>query len=201
MKCKILAGIIVFLANTAAYADKSDDLATMLSDNLGKVLISKITDFNRDGYQDMVVVTENGAEDGKYGYRRTLFVFLNDRNKRLHEIVRNDNVIACSKCSSFEPEPDPFADRNISVAGNKILITQNFDIRFHPSVAVYKFTYRPKTQTFKTVSAKHVLYELAENGKYKRHISNHVSQFGKSLDVFNPDWPQLIGIQDKFYSF
>ena len=199
MQKQILACVVGVLFATAAYADETVKVKKLLPDDVGKVLVYKSADVNRDRRKDMVVITESKTADDKYGYRRILFIFLSDKKGGLNEVIRNDKIIACSKCSSFESEPDPFSGKRLSVSDGKISVVQNFDMRFYPSVAIYEFCYKPKIRTFQTVTATHALYEQEENGTYKLHVSNHITEFGKSLDLFNPEWHKLIGIQDKFY--
>ncbi|WP_373740464.1 hypothetical protein [Neisseria sp.] len=197
MKFKFLViGVLGVILTSFSYANQKYKKSF---EHQEKFILYKVADLNNDGRKDVIAVTEHAASNVQYGNIRTLIIFLRNKNNKLDEILRNPNVIACSKCSNFESEPDPFAEKRISVKNGKISIVQNFDIRFYPSIAIYSFKYQPNTGHFMTKSAKHILYELAEDGKYKKHVSNHILKFGKRLDIFNPDWPSLIGIQDKFY--
>ena len=192
--------IFLFFVYTFVYADTNVNLTKLLPNNLGEILVYKTVDFNHDGYLDVVLVSQDNLESFQYGRKRTLYIFMNENNIRLNEIVRNNNIIACSKCSNFEFQADPFAQRKFLVSRDGIItIIQYFDIKFYASMAIYKFSYSSRSRKFKTISAKHILYELTDSGRYRRHISNHINEFGKYLDIFDPKWINLIGIQDKFY--
>ena len=164
-----------------------------------KILLYKKGDLNDDKKLDFIVVVEHPIENQQYGHTRSLIVFLTNKDNNSLKTIRNDNVIACSKCSNFDPFFDPFFDRRISIKSGKLSIVQNFDVRFHPSVAIYEFKYQPKERRFKTIKAKHAIYELAETGKYVLHLTDHIQEYGNTLEKFNPRWTELIGEQDKFY--
>ena len=131
-------------------------------------------------------MTESVKNDEIRGHSRSLLILLRDKKNQLQLALRNNDVIGCSKCSDYSE--DPFLDKRITAKRGQLSITQYFDIGFHPSLSIYAFRYQPKTKQFKTILAKHIRYEQTDSGRYQRHVSNHVQEFGVTLKDFNPQW-------------
>ena len=201
-KNKVIFSFVMMLVTATSYSSGQSiprEVSKFL-DNESRVLSYKTGDLNKDGRQDAVVIIESIADDQEYGHARTLLVFLRNKKNILEQVVKNNNVIACSKCSNYEPYPDPLSNGEITLGKGMITITQYFDIRFNPSFSIYKFKYQPKTHKFKTIMVRNIVFKLKQpEGEYRKYISNHVAQYGKSLDDFNPDWHNLKKILDEDY--
>ena len=136
---------------------------------------------------DAVVILEQNAVDSSMTRSRRLLILLRNNNGQLISSQINNNVIACSNCGLYGD--DPFLADGLSIEHGQIHIKQYFDLGFHPSVALYRFKYDVKSNDFKTVLARHIMYSPKESGNgYDRRVTNHIQEYGDTLATFNPHW-------------
>lgn len=191
MKTKILILLTicfsVIVTNAQTEAIKIPAEVQPFIENGSKAIALESADLNRDNLKDYILVLEreNPTQKDEYDYpknQRPLLILTRDKNTKLSEAKRNENIVMCSECGGMMG--DPFM--GVTVGKNTFTVNHYGGSAWRWGLS-YKFNYSRIDKTWQLVRFEREDFHAADQTKTMKRKIKLPKDFGKvDIAAFDP---------------
>ena len=139
---KKIVYLVLYSLMSLCCVAQSKELAAFIP--VGYTLLdSAISDLNKDGYKDVVLILKSKKEESFSEKLRPLLILHGDKNKKYNLIARNDSVVLCQGCGGVFGDP-----YDNLVIKNNFFSVEHYGGSHWRWTRIMTFKYDPKTKRY-----------------------------------------------------